>query len=330
MVEGVAGPEERKLRTIVVALPFTDAHLARLRTRFPGVTFRTTDPSEIDDVIADADAVAAWHLSPEEVQRAPALCWLQTGGAGVEGLLHPILIERHILVTNASGVHAINIAEHLMAMMLFFARAFPTLIRNQIKGEWQDDVVRSHVFELQGQRLLVVGLGEIGSALARRATAFGMEVMGVRRRRDQPLPDGLQRVSTVEELPDLLPLADHVALCLPLTPRTSGLFDRRLLSAMQPSAYLYNIGRGGVVKTDDLVAILQQGGLAGAGLDVTDPEPLPATSPLWTMENVLITAHTSGGTPRYWDRALELFEDNVDRFITGRPLRNLVNQSEGY
>lgn len=321
---------DRGLRTVVIALPFTETHLARLRARFPDVDFRSVEPSRVSEAVTDADAVAAWYLDPEDVKSAPALRWLQTGGAGVEGVLHPVLIERGILLTNASGVHAVNIAEHVMAMMLSFARGFPTLFRNQIKHEWKDDVVRSHVFELHDQRLLVVGLGDIGMALAQRASAFGMEVFGVRRRLNQPVPDGVQRIGTVEELPDLLPLADHVAICLPLTAQTAGLFDRRLLSTMQPSSYLYNIGRGGVVRTEDLIDALHKGGIAGAGLDVTDPEPLPAASPLWAMENVIITAHTSGGTPRYWDRALDLFEDNIDRFITGQPLRNVVDLAEGY
>lgn len=325
-----ATSENRSLRTVVIALPFTEAHLARLRSRFPAVKFRAVEPSNVGDALADADAGAAWHLDPEDVKRAPGLRWLQTGGAGVEGVLHPVLIDQGVMLTNASGVHAVNIAEHVMAMMLSFARGFPRLFRNQINREWKDDVVRSHVFELQDQRLLVVELGDIGAALAQRASAFGMEVLGVRRRPDQPVPTGVQRVGTIEELPNLLPLADHVAICLPLTPRTAGLFDRQLLGAMRPSAYLYNIGRGGVLRTDDLVAALGEGGLTGAGLDVTDLEPLPAASPLWSMENVIITMHTSGGTPRYWDRALDLFEDNIDRYIAGQPLLNVVDPADGY
>ncbi len=325
-----AESQDRLLQTVVIALPFTNAHLARLRSRFPDTDFRVVEPSDVGEAIADADAVATWQLAPEHVERAPHLRWFQTGGAGVEGILHPILIERGVLLTNASGVHAINIAEHVMAMMLYFARGFPALIRNQIRREWNGEVVRPAVSELQEQRLLVVGLGEIGAALAGRTSAFGMEGLGVRRRANQPAPMGVHRIGTIDDLPELLPLADHVAICLPLTSRTAGLFDRRLLAAMRPSAYLYNIGRGAVVRTEDLVVALQGGGIAGAGLDVTDPEPLPATSPLWAMENVIITAHTSGGTPRYWDRPLDLFEDNIDRYLNGRPLRNIVDVTEGY
>ena len=330
MADGSPMNGDRSLRNVLIALPFSDRHVSRLRTRFPGVEFQVVDPGALGTKIADADAIAAWAVSSADLEKASRLRWLQTGGAGVESVLSPALAEQGILVTNASGVHAINIAEHVMAMMLYFARGFPVLVRHQLRREWKDNPVRSRVFELAGQRLLVVGLGDIGIALSDRAAAFGMEVFGVRRRPDQPAPPSVRRVGTIEALPDLLPSVDHVAICLPLTPRTAGLFERRMLARMQTSSYLYNIGRGGVILTQDLVDALEAGRLAGAGLDVTDPEPLPESSPLWGMENVLITAHTSGGTPHYWDRALELFEDNIDRFISGRPLRNVVNLSEGY
>jgi len=178
--------------------------------------------------------------------------------------------------------------------------------------------------------LLVVGLGDIGLALAARARAFGMITLGARRRLDQPHPAGFAEIAGVERLPELLPAADHVAICLPLTPRTRGLFDAAMLARLKPGAYLYNVGRGAIVDSAALASALLSGRVAGAGLDVTDPEPLPPDSPLWALDNVLITAHTAGATPRYWDRALEILLANVERFRQGEPLLNRVDPAEGY
>jgi phosphoglycerate dehydrogenase-like enzyme len=240
------------------------------------------------------------------------------------------LAARGIVVTNNSGVHAPNIAEHLMAMMLAFARQLPFLYRGQLAREWRDSTTRPRVFELSGQTLLVVGLGDIGLALAERAAAFGMRVIGTRRRPEQPAPSTVSRVVATDRLAEVLPEADHVAICLPLTAGTRGLFDAAMLTRMKPTGYLYNIGRGPIVATDALVEALANGGLGGAGLDVTDPEPLPPDSPLWAMDNVLITMHTSGGTPHYWDRALELLVANIDRYERGEELHNRVDPETGY
>jgi len=316
--------------TIVVTVPFPPEILDRLGRHHPSVEVVAPAAEGLPDALAGADAVVAWHLSDEEVAAAPRLRWLHTTAAGVERTLTPALVARGITVTNSSGLHAANIAEHLIAMMLAFGRGLPTLIRAQTRRTWLDEELEGRVFELGGQTLLLVGLGDIAQATAPRAAALGMRVVGVRRRSDQPVPPGLDDIGGVDRLPELVAGADHVAICLPLTQRTRGLFDAPLLARMRPSAYLYNIGRGPIVDQDALIAALRDQRLAGAGLDVTDPEPLPETSPLWEMENVLITAHTSGRTPRYWERASAILEDNLDRFVRGEPLRNVVDQSEGY
>ncbi|CAA9548275.1 MAG: D-3-phosphoglycerate dehydrogenase [uncultured Thermomicrobiales bacterium] len=316
--------------TIVVTIPFPPELLERLGRRFPTVEVVGPVTDELAGVLTSADAVVGWHLSDEDLAAAKRLRWLHSTGAGVDRTLTPALVARGITVTNSSGLHADNIAEHLLAMMLAFGRGLPDLIRAQIRRTWLDEELDGRVFELGGQTLLLVGLGDIALATAPRAAALGMRVVGVRRRSDRPVPPGLDAVFGVERLPELIGDADHVAICLPLTARTRGLFDAKLLARMRPSAYLYNIGRGPIVDQDALIAALRDGRLAGAGLDVTDPEPLPAESPLWELENVLITAHTSGRTPRYLERAYAILEDNVARFVNGDPLRNVVDQSEGY
>lgn len=320
----------RELRLVLIGVSLPDAHVRWLREQFPDLTIVVASGEEFDRWLPEADAVVHWQLTAEQIARAPRLRWLQTAGAGVDGVLNQALIERGVLITNNSGVHATNIAEHVLAMMLAFARRLPYLIRGQIIHEWRDDTGRQGVFELDGQTLLVVGTGDIGQALARRAAALGMTVLGIRRRPGMALPPGFTDVGELGRLGDFLPRADHTAICLPLTQETRGLFSREMIQQMRRGSYLYNIGRGPIVDTAALVEALRSGHLAGAGLDVTDPEPIPEDSPLWEMDSVIITAHTSGATPRYWDRAIEILAANIERYRSGQPLLNVVDPLAGY
>ncbi|MGH2560731.1 MAG: D-2-hydroxyacid dehydrogenase [Thermomicrobiales bacterium] len=318
------------LRKLVISAPLSDEAIDHLRQRFADVQFVRANAESMHHELADADAVVAWGLSPADLAAAPKVRWLQTVGAGVDGVLSPELLASDIVVTNNSGVHSHNMAEHVFALMLAFARRLPFLLRGQIAHEWRDEAGRRGVFELHGQTLLLVGLGDIAQATAKRAEAFGMTVNAVRRRPDLPVPPHVSTMYGIDRLPEALPLADHVVSTLPLTSRTRGLFDTDTLAHMKPSAFLYNLGRGPVIDSAALITSLKKGGLAGAGLDVTDPEPLPGDSPLWDMENVIITAHTSGSTPKYWSRALPILEENIARFRDGRPLINVVDRVEGY
>jgi phosphoglycerate dehydrogenase-like enzyme len=315
---------------LVIAAPLPDAAVEHLRVRFPSVHIERVEPASLASAIGDADAVVAWGLSVTELAAAPKLRWLQTIGAGVEDVLIPELLARDVVVTNNSGVHAHNMAEHVFALMLAFARRLPFLMRGQIAHEWRDEAGRRGLFELHGQTLLLVGLGDIALATAKRAEAFGMAVHGFRRRPDLGSPPYVETVVGIDRLDEELSAADHVVVTLPLTSRTRGLIDGQRIARMKPTAYLYNLGRGPTIDAVALVSALRNGTIAGAGLDVTDPEPLPADSPLWDMENVIITAHTSGATPLYWTRALPILEENIARFEDGRPLINTVDRSEGY
>ena len=318
------------IETLLLGVPIPDEHLEALRTKYSEITFIRAPREELDPYLPDADAVIAWHLTPEQLAIAPRLKWLQSFAAGVDRMPFPELAARNIVVTNSSGVHASNIAEHILAMMLAFARQLPWLLRHPPAGDWFEMPVRNRVFELGQQELLVVGTGDIGLGLAERARGLGMNVNGVRRRVDQPVPAAISKIYQVSDLASALPTADHVAICLPLTPGTRGLFDAAMLARMKPSAYLYNVGRGQIIDQDALIKALDEGTVAGAGLDVTVPEPLPAESPLWAMENVMVTAHTSGSTPRYWERILAILETNITRFQAGEPLHNVVDGVAGY
>jgi phosphoglycerate dehydrogenase-like enzyme len=255
---------------------------------------------------------------------------MHAAGAGVERYDLPQIAARGVMLTNASGVSAPNMAEHVLGMMIALTRRFPRLLRAQTRREWRDEATHREVGELLGQTVLIVGIGEIGRAVARRASAFGMRVDGLRRRADESPPAEFDRVFAIEDLHGALPNADHVVVTLPNTPRTRGLFDAAAFAAMKPGAAIYNVGRGPVIDTRALVSALESGHLGGAGLDVTDPEPLPADSPLWDLENVLITAHTSGATPRYWERQADLIAENIHRIQRGDAPRNLVDLEAGY
>jgi phosphoglycerate dehydrogenase-like enzyme len=285
--------------------------------------------TDLIEALPRADAVVAWALTPAELTAARRLKWFQSIGAGVERVLLPEMRERGLIVTNTSGMHATNIAEHVLAMMLAFARCLPRLIRAQQRAEWVDEF-RPQIFELSTQTLHIVGYGEIGRRLASDAKALGMRITATRRQPGQT-SDGIAiEIGGFDRLADHLSSADHVAVCLPQTAETAGLFDATLIAQMKPGSYIYNIGRGPIIETDALVAALQRGHLGGAGLDVTDPEPLPTDSPLWQMPNVIITSHTAGSTPHFADRLTEIVIDNVRRFRAGEPLRNVVDYDLGY
>ncbi len=261
---------------------------------------------------------------------ASSLRWLQQRGAGIDRIATPKLIASPVMVTNGSGNHATNIAEHALALMLAFARQLPGLVRAQGARSWQPPA-SDRVFELSGQTLAVVGVGALGAALAIRAAALGMRVLGVRRSGSAGEPvAGVAAMHGPEALDAVLGEADHVVITLPLTSETRGLFDARRFAAMKHGAHLYNVGRGAIVDSAALLAALQGGRLGGAGLDVTDPEPLPSDSPLWSEPNVIVTAHSAGETPRSLGRWRALLLDNVARFRVGEPLRNVVDKSLGY
>jgi phosphoglycerate dehydrogenase-like enzyme len=319
-----------RLDKFVIGAPIPNHFIKQLKADFPQTRFVTATDDSFREELKDADATVSWRLLPDEIEAAPKLKWLQTIGAGVDDIISPAIIERSLIVTNNSGVHASNIAEHVLGMMLAFARRLPFQIRGQINHEWRDEAGRESVFELGGQTLLLVGVGNIGSAIGARAKCFGMNVIGVRRRPGRELTPSIDEQYSVDQLKEQLPRADHVVIAMPLTPLSRRLFDSATISAMKPGAYLYNIGRGPIIDTVALVDHLQSGHLAGAGLDVTDPEPLPPESPLWDMENAIITSHTSGGTPKYWDRAFGILHENIRRYIAGEPLQNVVDVTEGY
>ncbi len=286
---------------------------------------------DLDMAIAkasEAEVIQAGHWSEELWKSAPRLRWVQSGGAGVERFLTPDFIASPIILTNAQGVYAIPIADHVMAFILHFSRQFNHLLRYQIERKWAD-WGEFALDELKDKTLGIVGLGGIGSEVARRAKAFGMRVIAIRRRPDMPA-ENVDEVRAADELAWLLQESDFVALCAALTPATRHLISAEQLRRMKSNAYLINIGRGGLIDEGALIAALRAGEIAGAGLDVFEQEPVPADSPLWGMSNVMVTPHVGGDSPRSHERLMDLFCENLRRYVAGEPLLNVVDKSEGY
>jgi phosphoglycerate dehydrogenase-like enzyme len=289
----------------------------------------THDEEEIEGVFSQIEIAASWSPSGPLLQ-APNLRWLQQWGAGADWLMgHPEAVERDFVLTNASGVHAIPISEHILALLLTFARHLHLSVHAQARHEWLPFDQLEDVFELAGKTMVLVGVGAIGGRTARMADALGVRVLGVRRHPAVDAP-GVAKMLGPGELLDVLPEADCVVLAAPLTHETQGMIGERELRAMKPTSYIVNIGRGRLIQEHLLIDALQERWIAGAGLDVFETEPLPEDSPLWDMDNVVITRHYAGFNPDYHLRATRIFVDNLQRYVAGRPLRNVVDKQLGY
>ena len=256
---------------------------------------------------------------------APKLRWYHSVGAGVEDLVGVTeLRERGITLTNNSGSYDIQIAEHALAFILAGAKRLHLYRDQQARHEWKEH----QQDELRGATLVVYGLGSIGAEIGRLGSALGMRVIGVRRR-VEPVP-GIERIVPPERLAEVAAEADYLAIAAPLTPATRGAVSREVIGRMKQTAWIVNIARGAIVDEDALVDALRDGRLGGAGLDTLTVEPLPPDHPLWTLQNVIITPHSSNSSPRVRERTLALFVENLRRFKASEPLLNRVDFEAGY
>ena len=279
---------------------------------------------------AAADAEVAFSgNNPRRVRQlldaTPKLRWYHTVSAGVENMPLPELAQRGIVLTNNSGSYDIQIAEHLMAFVFAASRQLHRYRDNQRASEWKE---QQHQ-ELRDATIVVYGMGSIGGEIARLASAVGMRVIGVRRNAGRSEP-GIDRIVAADRLADVVGEADYLAIAAPLTSATRGAVSREVISRMKPTAWIMNIARGAIVDEPAMIDALQARRIAGAALDVFTTEPLPKESPLWTLENVIITPHHSGSSPRAGERTLALFAENLRRYKAGEPLINRVDFEAGY
>jgi phosphoglycerate dehydrogenase-like enzyme len=310
---------------LVICNHLADEYHRMVRERFPQVEVAAGKTGEIVwQQIEDAEVLLAWKFPIEALERARKLRWIQCTGAGIEHLLPGREQLRDVVVTNARGIHADVMADYTFGAMVMLQWNFPRLFREQQARRWQHRFTEP----LAGKTIGVIGLGSIGREIARRGPGFGMTVLGVKR---SPGPvEGVSRVVGPDRVREVLPACDFVVLVLPGTAQTRHLVGEPELRAMKRTASLINIGRGSVVDEPALVRALQGGWIAGAALDVFEQEPLPAESPLWAMENVIITPHIAGEPAGYDRRVMEIFADNLARWTKGDPLRNVVDLDRGY
>ncbi|HEX6230356.1 MAG TPA: D-2-hydroxyacid dehydrogenase [Actinomycetota bacterium] len=284
---------------------------------------------ELDEALPGADVLFAWRPRRELLEpvwsRATELRWIQSASAGVDGLLFPELVDSDVVLTNARGVFDTAIAEYTLGLLLIFAKGFSNVLDRQRRREWRHGDTEL----LAGKRVLVVGAGPVGHAIGRAAKGLRMVAHAVARTA-RPGNEVFRVIHGTDELADACGWADYVVNALPLTPETDRLFDEAVFTAMRPTARFVNVGRGGTVDEAALARAIEDGRLAGAALDVFEREPLPPESDLWTLPNVIVSPHTSGNFAGWREALVELFVENLERYLTGRPLRNVVDKHRGY
>jgi len=314
----------------IVMVRVAPERVAELRAVAPEANIVAPPAEDVAREVEDADAVIG-RLDPALIPRAKKLQWLQVFSAGVERYLHlggPALRDSDIVLTNGKIIQAPEIADHAFAMLLGLTRQLPVFLENKARGQW----IRGSnegLTELRGRTALVVGVGGIGTEVAVRAKAFGMEVIGVEPK-DLPLAPYLDRVVLPDRIDVVLPEADVIFLCAPHTPESHKMLGPGQFELMKRGAYFVAVSRGALYDMDALVRALDSKRLSGAGVDVTDPEPLPTGHALWEFPNVIITPHIAGRSDREWGRRMDLYKENLRRFLDGKPLRNVVDKQKGY
>jgi D-2-hydroxyacid dehydrogenase (NADP+) len=305
-----------------------------LRHTFPQHTFLDAwDRDTLRQFLPQAEIAFTPFVDRDIFPSLLRLRWVQSPAVGVGGLMYPELLSSPVVITTARGIRARSIAEHVLGVTIALARQLPLAMRAQVAHRWAQDELEgpaSGVRSLHGARMLIVGLGAIGTELVRIAAPFGFVVSGIRRHADRPRPAGVEEVLPPERLIDRLGNSDVVVIAAPHTPDTKQLIGRREIDAMKPGAVLVNVARGKLIDDGAVIDALKNGKLGGAALDVFTREPLEPESPYWELPNVIITPHTSGAMQDYWTPLVALFAENLRRFERAEPLLNVVDKRFGY
>ncbi|MFN8489755.1 MAG: D-2-hydroxyacid dehydrogenase [Caldilineaceae bacterium] len=314
---------------ILVTAPWVAQSIDELAKEFPKAEFiNGQNPADALQAAPEVEVVIG-AVSRELFAAARQLRWLHFPAAGVEWLQTvPDLVNSDVTVTNSRGAHATTIAEHTFGMLIFLARQFATLVEAQKEKKWLWPLPKQGV-GLVGLTMGIVGLGQIGRAIAKRAHAFEMNVIAVDVNPVQR-PDYVAELGLLDGLNDLMSRADVVVVATPITPETRGMIGPEQLRLMKKGSYLLPISRGGIVHEPTVVQMLKEGHLAGAGFDVTAVEPLPADNELWTAPNVIITPHCSPSSQQTQQNVVALIRENVAHYLAGEPLTNVVNKKLGY
>jgi phosphoglycerate dehydrogenase-like enzyme len=315
---------EGALRIVVTG--FARAYMQEIATVAPRVDFIEAETEELVEKVAQADALIG-SCDVEAIRAGKRLRWVQVYSAGVEKCMSSALIDSNIVLTNAKVIQGPQIADHAMALLLSLTRGLHHAMAHKQQRRWARE--EYDLIELRGKTALIIGLGGIGTQVAERAAAFGMRVLATDPK-DIPYLNSVERVGKPDQLRELLPRADVIFMCAPHTPETERMLGKEEFSLMKRGAYLVNVSRGKTIDTNALVAALRSEQLSGAGLDVTDPEPLPKDHVLWGLENVVVTPHVAFSSDRIARRRLDLVKENVRRFVQRLPLYHVVNKDRGY
>ena len=314
-----------KTAEIFVMLPFEESHKKRLAEAAPGSRIiYGTNPDE-----ALTAEIIVGLFPPERLKEAKYLRLLQLSFAGADRYVVPGVLPEQVTLTNATGAYGLAISEHMVAVTLALSKKLHLYRDNMHERRWLD---RGNVSSIYGSVVLTVGLGDIGGEFAKLMKGFGVYNIGVRRSRTDAKPEYVDELVGVDRLDEMLPRADIIALAMPGGPATAGIISRERIAMMKPTAFLINVGRGSAVDTEALCDALRSRRLAGAALDVTDPEPLPPDHRLWRMENALITPHVSGyyHHPATFGKIVDICIENISNYLCGKPLRNVVDPQTGY
>ena len=317
-----------KSATIVVSPPaqkLTEAQKDLIRNAAGNATCRFVEGGELSAAAVGADVVACRHGSDLDfLKRRPVPKWVHSWSAGVDELASPELVDSGVLLTCAKSNGAIALAEHVMMLMLMLQRNMLQWLEAQRQHKWEKHIIG----ELHGKTCGIVGLGYIGKETALRAKAFGMRTLGLKRSKE-PVAN-IDQMFDRSELHKMLGQSDFVVVTAPHTPETDNMIDAAAIKAMKPKAIVVLVSRGNIIDEDALLAALKEGRIAGAGLDDFAIEPLPATSPLWTAPNAIITPHNGPTSLETAQRGIDIFVDNLGRWQAGKPLRNVVDIAAGY
>jgi phosphoglycerate dehydrogenase-like enzyme len=304
-----------------------------VRRRWPQMNVvQAANSEQLPAELPDADIFVGSVLRSPQFSVAKKLKWVHSTSAGVGQLMYPELRNSGVVVTNASGIFSVPMAEHTIGLMLALARNFPDTLRQQEKAIWSQQELwdkTQHLAELNGNLLLIVGYGSIGREVAQRAQALGMRVWGVTRSGKGDARHA-EKIVPSSALHSALPQADYVLLCAPETSETNSLIGAEQLTLIKHTARIINVGRGSLLDEAALISALETGALAGAALDVAQTEPLPVSSPLWRAPNLFITPHTSALSDRLWHRETTMLVDLLERWFDGRELFNRVDFARGY
>lgn len=313
---------------IIVAIPTEERHRALLEAAAPEAAFTYCRRRDLTPELLAGAEVILGNPEPQMLRHAQKLRWLQLRSAGTNGYCEPGVLPQGVALTNATGAYGLAISEHMIGQLFMLKKKLHLYYQNQLEHRWAS---HGEVTAIEGSTLLCLGLGDIGGRFARKMKGLGCHVIGVKRRTGER-PDYVDELYTVDRLDEQLPRADILAMSLPGTDETTHILDARRLALMKPSAVVLNVGRGSAIDPEALLAALQNGVIAGAAVDVTEPEPLPADSPLWAQPNLLITPHISGGysLPATREEIIAICARNLAAFVAGRPLENVVDMQTGY